>query len=175
MTPDVVTAYISVGSNIEPLRHIPAALARLLDIDALAVTATSTFWQTPAIDRPQQEDYRNGVWQIRTAIGPRKLHEDILRPVEAAIGRVRTRDKYAPRSIDLDLVLYGRTICDEAGLTLPHPDLTRPWVAAGVVELDPKLIVPGETMRLASRAQSGPPGQADAALTTRLREAIEQV
>ncbi len=174
MTPDLTTAYISVGSNIEPHTHIPAALTRLLDIDGLAIAATSTFWQTPAIDRPQQEDYRNGVWQIRTAIEPHALKDEILGPIEIALGRVRTEDKYAPRPIDLDLVLCGQTVCDDAHLTLPHPDLKRPWVTAGVVEIEPHFVMPGRSTLLASLAPDAPPGQADVELTARLKKLIGQ-
>lgn len=164
-----VTAYISVGSNIQPHVHIVAALQELLAVEGLSVTASSTFWRTPAIGRPEQEDYRNGIWQIRTGIEPHGLQHEVLAAIEAACGRVRTGDKYAARTLDLDLVLYGECVCEDDGLALPHPDLKRPWVAAGVLELAPNLRLPGTGEALQRPA---PPGEIDVALTATLRDLL---
>ncbi len=141
-------AYIAVGSNIEPQRNISAALALLRN--HVQVTAISTFYRTAAIDRPDQPDFLNGVFAIRTAAGPRALKFDILRGIENQLGRVRSADKYAARTIDLDVILYGQEVRDEPDLRLPDKDINRPFVGLAVLELAPNLILPDSRRPLAS-------------------------
>lgn len=141
-------AYIAVGSNIEPERNISAALALLRD--HVRVTAVSTFYRTAAIDRPDQPDFLNGVFAVRTAVGPRVLKFDILHGIERQLGRVRTTDKYAARTIDLDVVLYGQEVIDDPDLRLPDKDITRPFIGLAVLELAPGLVLPDSRRPLAS-------------------------
>ncbi|NLX13545.1 MAG: 2-amino-4-hydroxy-6-hydroxymethyldihydropteridine diphosphokinase [Phycisphaerales bacterium] len=141
-------AYIAVGSNIEPERNIAAALALLRK--SLQVTAISTFYRTAAIDRPEQPDFVNGVFSVRTAMGPRALKFDILRGIERQLGRVRTADKYAARTIDLDVVLYGRVVLEDPELHLPDPDIARPFVGLAVLELTPDMELPDSRRPLES-------------------------
>ena len=96
-----VDAFIAVGSNIEPSRHVTQAL-RLLQ-DRVEVVALSTFYWTSPVDRPGQPRFLNGVWRVHTAIPPKKLKFEVLRGIESRLGRVRTADKSAPRTIDLDI------------------------------------------------------------------------
>lgn len=141
-------AYIAVGSNIEPQRNISAALALLRD--HVRVTDVSTFFRTAAIDRPDQPDFLNGVFAVRTAVGPRVLKFDILRGIESQLGRLRTTDKYAARTIDLDVVLYGQEVTDDPDLCLPDKDITRPFIGLAVLELAPDLVLPDSRRPLAS-------------------------
>lgn len=75
---------------------------------------------------------------------PRSLKFHVLRPIEDALGRVRTNDSYAARPIDLDVLLFGSLVMNEPGLVIPDPDiLSRPFLAAALVELHPDLVLPG--------------------------------
>jgi 2-amino-4-hydroxy-6-hydroxymethyldihydropteridine diphosphokinase len=114
-------AFLAVGSNIDGEVNIPAALRYLLSL--VNVRATSTFYQTPSVDDPQQPPFANGVWHIDTDEGPRRLKFDICRAVESRLGRVRTADRSAPRTIDLDLLLYDNLVIKESGLILPAPEI----------------------------------------------------
>jgi len=141
-------AFVAVGSNIEPLTNIPAALRFLMG--QVEVTGTSTFYRTQPLGRANQPVFVNGVWRISTTLEPHALKYIVLRQLEEALGRVRTEDRYADRTIDLDLVLYGDVVSDEPGLVLPDPDiLQRPFLAVALVELEPELAVGGTHLRLA--------------------------
>lgn len=143
--------YIAFGGNIEPLRHIPAAVERLARV--CRITAVSPFYWTPAIGRPEQAEYLNGVCRIETHHDPAALKFDVLRPIEAQMGRVRTNDRYASRPIDLDILLYGTRTLDVPGLRVPDPDLCeRLFLARAVLALDPGLRVPGTGELLADAA-----------------------
>ncbi|MCP4454671.1 MAG: 2-amino-4-hydroxy-6-hydroxymethyldihydropteridine diphosphokinase [Planctomycetes bacterium] len=126
-------AYVSVGSNIEPEHHIEAALGLLMN--RALVTAVSMFYQTEPIGRPEQDPYLNGVFEILTDLPAREVTPVILDPIETQLGRVRSRDKFAPRTMDLDLILYNDVEINTSHLRLPHPDLARPFVAGPVREL----------------------------------------
>ncbi|MBN1441873.1 MAG: 2-amino-4-hydroxy-6-hydroxymethyldihydropteridine diphosphokinase [Planctomycetes bacterium] len=128
-----VRAYIAVGSNIDPEESIFGA--QVLLQRRVRLTGVSSFYRTPALDRPDQPPFLNGVWEVLTELPPRRLRDEVLRPIETALGRVRTEDRYAPRSIDLDLLLYGDRVVEEADLKIPHPDLARPFVYAPLLEL----------------------------------------
>jgi len=126
-------AFISVGSNIEPERNILAALTSLAS--KTQVTGSSTFYRTTPLGRADQPTYINGVWQIHTNLEPVQVQEVLLRPVETLLGRRRRADKFAPRTIDLDLVLYDDLVSQGPKVRLPHPDIARPFVCGPVLEL----------------------------------------
>ena len=141
------TVYIAVGSNIDPERHVLAALQRLQT--RIEVTAASTFFLTAPLDRPEQEPFVNGVLQARTGRPARALKFEVLRAIEADLGRRRTRDPSASREIDLDLVLYGDLVLCEPDLQVPDPDLRqRSFVAVPLLELCPDLVLPDTGERL---------------------------
>jgi 2-amino-4-hydroxy-6-hydroxymethyldihydropteridine diphosphokinase len=99
------------------------------------VTAVSTFYQTPPIDRPQQDDYLNGVFEIYTDLAPENIKPQIFEPIETQLGRIRMDDPYAPRTMDLDLILYNDIILNQPQIQLPHLDLQRPFVWIPIQEL----------------------------------------
>jgi dihydroneopterin aldolase/2-amino-4-hydroxy-6-hydroxymethyldihydropteridine diphosphokinase len=133
--------FISVGSNIDADINIPEALRRLQTF--VDVCATSTFYRTEDVDRPASPMFSNGVWQIVTKLKPLELKYEVLRRVESKLGRVRTLDPSAPRTIDLDLVLYGNRVVHEPDLILPDPKIrTRPFIAVPLLELAPHLKLP---------------------------------
>ncbi len=146
-------AYISLGSNIEPERNIFAAL-RLLS-ERVRIISISSIYQTPPLERPEQDAYYNGVIAIETDLPPEQLKKNVLAPIEEQLGRRRGGDKYAPRTLDFDLLLYDDLALDTPQLTLPHPDLLkRFFIAAPLLELDPNLIVPGLNRPLAAIVSS---------------------
>lgn len=130
-------AFIGIGSNITPERQLRAAL-RLLAAQ-VSVVGISTIYRTPPVDGSAQPDYYNGVVEIVTELPPDALKADVLRRIEDDLGRQRGGDKYAPRTIDLDLLLY-----DGDARVPPDPEIaTRPFLAIPLQELAPALEVPG--------------------------------
>ncbi len=133
--------YISVGANINPERNIIRALTRL--DESLPIMAVSNFYRTKAIDRPEQPDYLNGVIAVTYGGALRALKFNQLRKIETALGRERSRDTYAPRPIDLDIILCGDLIVREPGLIIPDPDIRqRPFLVAALLDIDPSIQLP---------------------------------
>jgi 2-amino-4-hydroxy-6-hydroxymethyldihydropteridine diphosphokinase len=104
------TAVISVGSNIDPERNVAAA--RELVAGRFELVASSDFIVTEAIGRPDQPDFLNGALLVRTGLTREKLR-DALKEIENSLGRTRCPDKYAPRTIDLDIVVWNGEVVDQ--------------------------------------------------------------
>lgn len=136
-----VEAFVAVGSNIHPETNIPAALERLAR--QVELVGVSPFYWTEAMGRPDDPDFLNGVAAVRTTVSPRALKFDILRLIEESLGRLHLDDRLAPRTIDLDLTLYGDLALDEPGLRLPSDDIARPFVAGPLLELAGDRRLPG--------------------------------
>jgi len=174
-TDSQVTAYIAVGSNIGPEKNVPIAVDLLRE--KVEVVAVSNFYRTKALHRPEQADYRNGVVAVRTSMTARELKDEILRPIEEILDRQRSEDKYAPRTVDLDLILYGDEVIRETGLNLPDDDLReRPFIAVPLLELAPELVLPDDGTRLADLpiAKMSQDIQLDNALTDAVKERLPQ-
>jgi 2-amino-4-hydroxy-6-hydroxymethyldihydropteridine diphosphokinase len=106
------------------------------------VTAVSSFYRTAPVGHLAQPDFVNAAVAIDTGLAPRALLE-ALQSIEVSAGRVRTF-KDAPRTIDLDILLYGDRTVDEPGLTVPHPRLhERAFALAPLVEIEAEAVVPG--------------------------------
>ena len=141
-------AFIAVGSNICPEENVRAALLSLARQEQ--IIAISTIYQTAPEGRPEQPDFCNCVIEIKTEKTPEALKYQVLRGIEAGLGRQRTSDKFAPRTIDLDLILYDNLVLNTNRLVLPDPDIaSRSFLAACLSELAPELILPGTTLRIA--------------------------
>jgi 2-amino-4-hydroxy-6-hydroxymethyldihydropteridine diphosphokinase len=144
-----IDAFIAVGSNIQPEKNISAALLALKEY--LTIITISNFYKTAAVGTATQPDFLNGVIKIKTTHPPREIKFDILRKIEERLGRIRTADKFAARTIDLDLILYGTLIIDDPDLCLPDPTIrTYPFVAIPLLELAPYLILPDSAKPLSS-------------------------
>ncbi|MGB9596592.1 MAG: 2-amino-4-hydroxy-6-hydroxymethyldihydropteridine diphosphokinase [Candidatus Poribacteria bacterium] len=145
----LIDVFISVGSNINPYENIVKALEQLKRyVDVIAV---STFYQTKAINRSNQPDFINGIFHIQTNIEPRKLKFNILRKIEYDLGRIRSKDKYSDRTIDLDIAIYGDMVINEPDLVIPDKDIReRPFIAIPLLELSPTLILPDTKEKLSS-------------------------
>jgi 2-amino-4-hydroxy-6-hydroxymethyldihydropteridine diphosphokinase len=112
---------VAAGSNVEPLANLRRALDRLAaHYPGLRASAAYRNWAVGF----EGEDFVNLVIGFDTAEDVRAVMEQ-LHAAEAACGRERQAPKWAPRSMDLDVLLYGDRICDEPGLVLPRPDLVR--------------------------------------------------
>jgi len=154
-------ALVSLGSNIDPEQSLGRALERLQEIGG--VRAVSAVYQSPAIGPRPAPDYLNAAVALATRLEPRKLRQ-ALRRIEAELGRVRSEDRYAPRTIDLDLCLLGDLVVATADLVLPDPEiLERPYLARVLADLDPSRAYPGRpetlgeiALRLAARAELVP-------------------
>jgi 2-amino-4-hydroxy-6-hydroxymethyldihydropteridine diphosphokinase len=131
-------AYVGVGANLgDREATIRSAL------DALpGVVAVSALRETDPVGVVEQPPFLNGAVALETDLAPRDLL-DVLLSVERGLGRER-RERWGPRTIDLDLLLYGDQTIDEPGLTVPHPRLhERRFALEPLLELDPELAIPG--------------------------------
>lgn len=116
----------------------------LLDAEqGVSVVAVSVLRETDPVGVTEQPSFLNGAASIDTTLTPRELLDALLR-VERQLGRVRDGARWGPRTIDLDLLLYGDEAVDEPGLCVPHPRLTeRRFTLEPLAELDPDALVPG--------------------------------
>lgn len=138
-----IRAYVGLGSN---LGDREATLLRALELLAaepgLTVTAVSVFRDTEPVGYIEQPRFLNGVAAVDTELSARELLDRLL-GVERSLGRRRNGPRFGPRTVDLDLLLYGDATIDEAGLSVPHPRLgERRFVLEPLAELDPALTLP---------------------------------
>lgn len=148
-----VEVYVALGSNVDPLRHVPAAVAELAA--RAQITGLSHFYQTAAIGRPGQPDFVNGVVRVRTGMSARDFKQAVLRQIEAKLGRKREEDRFAPRTIDLDILLYEDAVIDEPDLHLPDPEIAeRGFLAQGLFDINPAMRIPGSGVPLAQYVTS---------------------
>ncbi|HEV8628779.1 MAG TPA: 2-amino-4-hydroxy-6-hydroxymethyldihydropteridine diphosphokinase, partial [Thermoanaerobaculia bacterium] len=143
----MVEAIVSLGSNVEPRRNLPAA-ARLL-AERTRVLAASSPWETAPVGPSGQPTFLNAALLIVTDLPAARLKSQVLREVERQLGRERGGDRYAPRPIDLDLTAYGRELIRLDGRELPDPELVRHvHLALPASEVAPDWVHPatGETL-----------------------------
>ncbi len=153
----MVRAFIGIGSNIRPAENVRAAIRALAHETSLA--GISMVYLTDALGRPEQQPYYNCVVEIETDVPPLEVKRRILRGIEDSLERTRTADKYAARTIDLDLIVYGDLTLDAEGIRLPDPDiLERPFLAVPLAELAPDLVLAGYGLRVADIAAGMPKG-----------------
>jgi 2-amino-4-hydroxy-6-hydroxymethyldihydropteridine diphosphokinase len=171
-----VLAFIALGSNIEPGTNLARAVELLAQ--RLALRGVSRVYQSEAVGAPAAPPFLNAAALVETDLPPARLKREVLRGIEAELGRVRTADRNAPRTIDLDLVLYGDLVLDdpEAALVLPDPEIaTRAYLALPLADLAPATRHPTRDEPLAAIAArlGGTPGiRVTEALTRRLRRAV---
>jgi 2-amino-4-hydroxy-6-hydroxymethyldihydropteridine diphosphokinase len=138
-------AYIGMGSNLGDREGVIAsALDLLRGADEVEVLAVSSLRETDPVGYLDQPRFLNGAVEVETTLAARELLA-LLLEIERRLGRVRGEGpRFGPRTIDLDLLLYGDETIGEAGLQVPHPRLAeRPFVLEPLAELDPALEIPG--------------------------------
>jgi deoxyguanosine kinase len=148
------TAYVGLGGNLgDRLRLIQQALDLMRQAPGVTVAAVSDVIETPALAGLDQPRYLNAVCQVETTLDARQLLKR-LHEIESALGRVRC-GKWASRTMDLDLLLFGGDVIDLADLKVPHPEMhLRSFVLEGLRQLAPSVVHPalGETVsELAAR------------------------
>lgn len=157
MSASVVTAYVALGSNLgDRHAHLDAALAALAALPATRLLARSARYETAPLGPAGQQHYLNAAAALSTTLAPHALLDACL-AIEQARGRVR-RERWGPRTLDLDILIYGELTLNDDRLTLPHPAmLERAFVLAPLAELAPELVFAGRTLaqHLAALDQSG--------------------
>ncbi len=140
----MTVAYVGLGANLgEREETLRRALELLAETAGAEVVAVSAFRETDPVGYLDQPRFLNGAAALETSLAPRELLEALL-AVERELGRTREGARFGPRTVDLDLLLYGDAQLDEPGLTLPHPRLhERRFALEPLAELDPELVVPG--------------------------------
>jgi 2-amino-4-hydroxy-6-hydroxymethyldihydropteridine diphosphokinase len=136
--------YVGLGANLgDRERTVRSAVDALAGEPGIEVLAVSTLRETEPVGVGEQPRYLNGVAELETSLEARDLLDRLL-VVEQRFGRVRVPGAHGPRTLDLDLLLYGEEAIDEPGLCVPHPRLhERRFVLEPLAELAPGLVVPG--------------------------------
>ncbi len=137
-----VRAYVGLGSNLaEPLEQLARAVTALTHLPATTLVAQSPFYSSRPVGPQDQPDFVNGAVRIDTGLTAIELL-DQLQAIEQAQGRERLRH-WGPRTLDLDLLLYGDREIREPRLTVPHPELAnRDFVLQPLLDLDRDLTLP---------------------------------
>ncbi len=145
-TPLWIKAYIALGANLgDPVATVRAAIAALSDIADARFVVASALYRTAPVGLHHQPDFINAVAQleVESAVLSAPTFLERLFAIEAAFGRQRSV-KNAPRTLDLDLLLFGDEHHNLQGLSLPHPRMTeRAFVLAPLAEIAPDLVIPG--------------------------------
>ena len=135
-------AYISVGSNLNnPYQQVKSAIDKLKIVDGIRIEAISAWYLSDPVGPKNQSRYVNGVIKISTRLSPnqllKKLHE-----IEDAHGRIRNV-RWGPRTLDLDILLYGSRMMNTKKLTIPHPEMKiRNFVLTPLADIEPDLVLP---------------------------------
>jgi len=140
----VTRAYVGLGANLDDRE---ATIRRALELlgarDGVEVVAVSTLRETEPWGLAEQPPFLNGAAALETSLQARAVLE-LLLAVERELGRTREGPRYGPRTIDLDLLVYGDQVVDDPGLAVPHPRLhERRFALEPLAELDPALVIPG--------------------------------
>lgn len=143
MTPPAVTAFVGMGSNLGPREeHLRRAAEALATVPGVILRRVSAIHETAPVGGPPQGPYLNAAAELEVVLEPEALLEALQR-IEAAAGRERGV-RWGPRTLDLDLLLYGDGRIDRPGLVVPHPRMAgRAFVLRPLAELAPDRAIPG--------------------------------
>ncbi len=142
-------AYIALGSNqASPLDQIAHALNAIAAIPQSRVVATSSFYRTPPLGPQDQPDYLNAAVALETELSPEALLDHTQR-IELEQGRERKAERWGPRTLDLDIMLFGELTLSTPRLTVPHYDMkNRAFMLVPLLEIAPDCVFP-EGLRVA--------------------------
>jgi 2-amino-4-hydroxy-6-hydroxymethyldihydropteridine diphosphokinase len=154
-----VLTFIALGANlgVDPAANLDDAVRRLKETPGLSPRRRAPIYRSPPLGPPGQPEYANSVLEADTDLAPTRLLDALL-AVEDAMGRIRA-ERWGPRIIDLDLLLYGSTEIDDPRLRVPHPEMIhRRFVLKPLADLAPDVVVPGtgRSVRAHLLALSGP-------------------
>lgn len=136
-------AFIGLGSNLDdPGQTVRRAIAALAELTQTRLAVASSLYRSAPVGHAEQPDFVNAVVQLSTGLTPQALLAALLE-IEQHFGRERSF-RNAPRTLDLDLLLYDAQCMDQPGLSLPHPRMhLRAFVLAPLVEIAPACVIPG--------------------------------
>ncbi|NMW29186.1 2-amino-4-hydroxy-6-hydroxymethyldihydropteridine diphosphokinase [Escherichia fergusonii] len=136
-------AYIAIGSNLaSPLEQVNAAVKALSEIPQSKILAVSSFYRTPPLGPQDQPDYLNAAVALETSLAPEELLNHTQR-IELQQGRVRKAERWGPRTLDLDIMLFGNEVINTERLTVPHYDMkNRGFMLWPLFEIAPELVFP---------------------------------
>jgi 2-amino-4-hydroxy-6-hydroxymethyldihydropteridine diphosphokinase len=140
-----VLAYVGLGSNLsDPEGQVGRAMIELGGLPETELLARSALYRTAPVGPADQPDYINAVASLKTRLSPRALLE-ALQAIERLHGRQRDGTRWGPRTLDLDILLYGDEYLAEPGLQIPHPEMgKRAFVLVPLADVAPRgLRVPG--------------------------------
>ena len=142
-TDAAVDAYVGLGSNLDdPATQIRRAIDRLAEVGDTEVVAVSSMYRSAPFGPVEQPDFLNAVAHLRCRLSATELLRRLLQ-LERAQGRVRG-ERWGPRTIDLDLLVFGDEVFEKSELTLPHPGIAaRNFVLLPLQEIAPDLVIPG--------------------------------
>jgi 2-amino-4-hydroxy-6-hydroxymethyldihydropteridine diphosphokinase len=137
-------AYVGLGANLgDREATVRSALEQLAAEPGVEVVGVSAFRDTAPVGLADQPRFLNAAAAVETTLSARELLDRLL-GIERRLGRTREGPRFGPRTIDLDLLLYGDRLIDEPGLEVPHPRLhERLFALEPLADLDPDLVVPG--------------------------------
>jgi 2-amino-4-hydroxy-6-hydroxymethyldihydropteridine diphosphokinase len=141
-----VIAFVGLGGNLgDAVAALRSAVQALSGLPQTRLLQASNLYRTPAWGLQQQPDFINGVAMLETQLDPRALLEALL-GVERDFGRDREAgSRWGPRTLDLDLLLYGDAVIGEPGLQVPHPHLhERAFALVPLLEIAPDILIPGQ-------------------------------
>jgi 2-amino-4-hydroxy-6-hydroxymethyldihydropteridine diphosphokinase len=148
-------AFVALGSNIRPEQNLREAMRRLAS--HCSVLAVSPVYETQPVGTIDQPNFLNAAACIETDLDAAALKKEVLEPIENELKRVRTADKNAPRTIDLDITLFNEEVLDVRGRHIPDPDLLRyAHVAIPIADLAPQYRHPETGQTLEQIAKSLP-------------------
>ncbi|MEB5697793.1 2-amino-4-hydroxy-6-hydroxymethyldihydropteridine diphosphokinase [Klebsiella aerogenes] len=136
-------AYIAIGSNLaSPLEQVNAAIRALAEIPDSRVASVSSLYRTPPLGPQDQPDYLNAAVALETSLAPEALLDHTQR-IELQQGRVRKAERWGPRTLDLDIMLFGDEVINSERLTVPHYDMkNRGFMLWPLFEIAPQLHFP---------------------------------
>lgn len=142
-------AYIAIGSNLaSPLEQVNAAVQALSEIPQSRLVAVSAFYRTPPLGPQDQPDYLNAAVVLETSLDAETLLDNTQR-IELTQGRQRKAERWGPRTLDLDIMLFGDDVINTERLTVPHYDMkNRGFMLWPLFEVAPQLTFPtGESLQ----------------------------
>ncbi|MDQ7049618.1 MAG: 2-amino-4-hydroxy-6-hydroxymethyldihydropteridine diphosphokinase [Enterobacterales bacterium] len=143
MMPTANTVYIGLGSNLnQPQAQLNQAIEALKNLTQSHLIKHSSFYLSPPMGPTDQNDYINAVVELKTYLQPLALL-DQLQAIEKAQGRVRNKQRWGARTLDLDLLLYGQQVIQQARLEVPHYGIKqRAFVVLPLLEIAPSIELP---------------------------------
>lgn len=151
------TLYIGLGSNLaEPVQQLDAALSALAQLPHSRLIASSAYYSSAPLGPSDQPRYTNAVAHLETTLAPHALL-DHLQTIELSQGRQRKAERWGPRTLDLDILLFGERIIDDVRLRVPHYHMhARPFVLLPLAELCPANFILADGRQLADLLRQCP-------------------